>query len=369
MLVANALNVRLAKLPPGAAKELTRDMGRSLDLGWYGPEAGRGALTAIAPSLYPLHPTVIPVLVRLFSRFGQNERSLYSFLLSGEPHALQTFACQPVATGRYYRIHNLYDCACAAFGHRLAVQSYRSHWNQIESVVESYRRDDAAGLEVLKTVAVLNLIDSPHHVATEEAISLAVSGSEAGVNKRVKGTLRDLQRGKVVLYFRGAAGGYCLWPHTSVNLERAYQEALKAVPAPTNVGTAIRSDLESRPLVARRHYIETGNLRHFAVEYAPPADLPALLKRGAQGADGQILVALCETPEEQEAAHTFARGTSLRGHDQVLIAVPQPLRGLASLLAEVQRWEWVGRNVPELAHDEFAGTTEHLLFSNYQSPG
>lgn len=110
MLVANALNVRLAKLPPGAAKELTRDMGRSLDLGWYGPEAGRGALTAIAPSLYPLHPTVIPVLVRLFSRFGQNERSLYSFLLSGEPHALQTFACQPVATGRYYRIHNLYDC-------------------------------------------------------------------------------------------------------------------------------------------------------------------------------------------------------------------------------------------------------------------
>ena len=201
---------------------------------------------------------------------------------------------------------------------------------------------------------MLNLIDSPHHLATEEAISLAVSDSEAGVNKRVKGTLRELQRGKVVLYFRGAAGGYCLWPHTSVNLERAYQEALKAVPTPTSVGTVIRSDLETRPLVARRHYIETGNLRHFAVEYASPADLPALLERGPQGADGQILVALCETPAEQEGATTFARGPSLRDHDQVLIAVPQPLRGLASLLAEVQRWEWVGRNIPELAHDEFA---------------
>ncbi len=31
-LVAHALNVRLAKLPPGAAKELARDMARSLDL-------------------------------------------------------------------------------------------------------------------------------------------------------------------------------------------------------------------------------------------------------------------------------------------------------------------------------------------------
>jgi hypothetical protein len=353
-LVANALNVRLTKLPSGAAKGLARDMVRSLDLGWYGPGTGREALTAIAPGLYPLHPTLIPVLVRLFSRFGQNERSLYSFLLSDEPHALQSFARQPATAGSFYRIHNLYDYARAAFGHRLAVQSYRSHWNQIESVVESYPRDDEAGLEVLKTVAVLNLIDSPNQLASEEAISLAVSGAEAGANKRVKGTLRDLQQGKAVLYFRGAGGGYCLWPHTSVNLERAYQEALKTVPSPSSVGAAIRSDLETRPLVARRHYIKTGNLRHFTVEYAAPADLPSFLKRGPQGADGQILVALCETPEEREAAITFARGLSLHEHDQVLIAVPQPLRGLASLLAEVQRWEWVGRNIPELAHDEFA---------------
>jgi hypothetical protein len=353
-LVANALNVRLEKLPPGAAKELSRDMRKALDLGWYGPVAGRDALTAIAPAIFPLHPTLIPVLVRLFSQFGQNERSLYSFLLSDEPHALQTFARQPAAAGRLYRIHHLYDYARAAFGHRLAVQSYRSHWNQIESVVESYSQDDEAGLNVLKTVAVLNLINSPHQLATEEAISLAAVGADPGAGKRTKATLRELQRGKVVLYFRGAAGGYCLWPHTSVNLERAYQEAVKTVPTSSRVGTAIRSDLETRPLVARRHYIETGNLRHFAVEYAPPAELPALLARGPEGADGQILVALCETPEEREAAIRFAVGSTLKKQHQVLVAVPQPLRGLANLLTEVQRWEWVGRNIPELSHDEFA---------------
>lgn len=354
VLVANALNVREAKLPPGVAKELGRDMARALDLGWYGPGAGREALLGIASSLYPIHPTVLPVLVRLFSRFGQNERSLYSFLLSDEPHALQTFARQPATAGSFYRIHHLYDYAREAFGHRLAVQSYRSHWNQIESVVESFPRNDERALEVLKTVAVLNLIDSPNHLATEETAPLAVAGADPVATKRVKATLRELQRGKAVLYFRGAAGGYCLWPHTSVNLERAYQEAYKAVPAATRVSTTIRSDLETRPVVARRHYIETGNLRHFAIEYAPPADLPALLERGPQGADGQILVALCESPEEREEAIAFARGASLKNSEQVLVAVPQPLRGLASLLAEVQRWEWVGRNIPELAHDSFA---------------
>ncbi len=283
VLVANALNVRLPKLPTGVARELTRDMGRALDLGWYGPAAGREALKELAPGVYPLHPTVLPALVRLFSRFGQNERSLYSFLLSDELHALQAFARQPAAPGRFYRIHQLYDYARAAFGHRLAVQSYRSHWNQIESVIESYPRDDARALEVLKTIAVLNLIDSPHHLATDDSVALAVAGADLAAGKRVRATLREFRRGKSVLYFRGRAGGYCLWPHTSVNLERAYQDAFKAVPVPTRVRAAIRSDLETRPLVARRHHIETGNLRHFAIEYAPSADLPALLERGPQG--------------------------------------------------------------------------------------
>ena len=37
------------------------------------------------------------------------------------------------------------------------------------------------------------------------------------------------------------------------------------VPVPTRIAPLIKDRLETRPLVARRHYIETGNLRHFRV--------------------------------------------------------------------------------------------------------
>lgn len=353
-LIADALNVRVDRLPKKAAEVVRRDMARAVEMGWYGAGAGRKGMVEIAPRLYPLHPTVVPVLVRLFSLFGQNERSLFSFLLTDEPYALQSFAQQTAAADREYRIDNLYDYARATFGHRLAVQSYRSHWNQIESVVESFPRDQEFQLRLLKTVAMLNLIDSPSLLASEAAIALSVVGVSSEGTRQVKAALPELQRGTAVLYFRGSAGGYCLWPHTSVNLERAYQEALKAVPIPEKVATLIKDDLEDRPLVARRHYIETGNLRYFSVEYVSPDELSAALVHPAGNADGRILVALCETEDERAAAVHFAKSKAVRSRDDLLVAVPRPLKGLANLLLEVQRWEWVARNVPELSHDAFA---------------
>lgn len=296
---------------------------------------------------------MIPVLVKLFSRFGQNERSLYSFLLSSEPFALQSFAEQPAKADSFYRLHHLYDFARAAFGHRLALQTFRSHWNQIESVVESFPRDQVAELQILKTVAILNLMDSPQLLASEDAIALAVDSTSLDGEAKVRKLLKSLQRGKAVLYHRGAAGGYCLWPHTSVNLERAYRDARDSVPPPKHIAPLIREKLETRPLVARRHYIETGNLRHFDVQFVPAAELQEALT-ARTNADGQVIVALCETEAERRMAIEFASSKTMANRKEVLTAVPQPLQGLASLVTEVQRWEWVLGNVPELNHDNYA---------------
>jgi hypothetical protein len=352
-LVANALNVRKDRLPRGTISRLERDMERAVSIGWFGAGAPRQRLVSNAAELYPLHPSVIPVLVRLFTRFGQNERSLYSFLLSNEPNALQSFSEQSPKADSFYQVHHLYDYARTAFGHRLMLQSFRSHWNQIESVVDSFPRDQVDELRILKTVAVLNLIDTTSLLASDEAVALAVGGASPEVTSRIKKALKGLQRGKSVLYFRGEAGGYCLWPHTSVNLDRAYHDALKAVPVPKRVAPLIQSNLETRPLVARRHYIETGNLRHFQVQFVAPEDLQEI-SSSESTADGRVLVALCETEAERVRALEFAKSPTLRSKRNLLIAVPQPLKGLASLVAEVQRWEWVLQNTPELNHDAYA---------------
>lgn len=373
-LVENALNIRRERLPWGAKRRLEEEMSKTVGLGWYGVDAVKKRLRSIAPGIFPLHPSVMPVLVKLFSRFGQNERSLFSFLLSNEPFALQSFAQQPANNDSFYRLHHLYDFARAAFGHRLALQTFRSHWNQIESVVESFPRDLNMELQILKTVAILNLIDSPQLLASDDAIAIAVDSSSEEAAAKVKRLLKSLQHGKAVLYFRGTAGGYCLWPHTSVNLERAYQDARESVSIPERIGPLIRKKLETRPLVARRHYIETGNLRHFDVQYVPTVDLQDAIAEGTK-ADGQVIVALCETESDRKKAIEIATSMAMKSRNSLLTAVPQPLQGLGSLVAEVQRWEWVSENISELNHDNYAleevtrqlAAARHVLTKRLQS--
>lgn len=355
-LVADALNLRADILSRKLVSQARRDMTMIVDMGWYGAAHNKALLLEASSRLYPLHSSVLPVLVKLFSRFGQNERSLFSFLLSNELFGLQEFARRSVGNNEFYRIHHLYDYARATFGHRLSVQSYRSHWNQIDSMIESFPADNALELQILKTVGLLNMLDLDNLLASETAIRLATLGHNEAEDTRIKNTVRKLQKNKRVLYYRGVAGGYCLWPHTSVNLEKAYEDASRALGQNTQrIVSQLHRYLQTRPLVARRHYIETGNLRHFDLRFTPVDQLPESTKLNFEATDGCIIIALCETEEERQEALKFVDNESLTNEPAFLFAVPKPLGVLAKLMRELQRWEWIAANVSELNNDTFAG--------------
>ena len=354
-LVGDALNVRIDSLPRGLQSASKTGMERALGMGWYGAGVSKQKLIQLAARLYPLHPTVLPVLIQLFRRFGQNERSLFGFMLSTEPFGLREFAnSRAVGVQSFYQIHNLYDYARASFGNRLSAQSFRSHWNHIESMIESFHTDDEDELRILKTVGLLNVIDAGHLLATEEAIYSCLAAENEANRKAIGVAVRKL-RDKHILYNRGASGGYCLWPHTSVNLEKAYEDAcLDIGRSHESIIAAARQHLANRPLVARRHYIETGNLRHFAIEYVDADSLEDVANREISPADGMVIVVLCETQEERTRAIALAQSESLRARRNVLTAISQPLEMLGGLVQEVRRWEHIRDKTPQLAHDKFA---------------
>lgn len=352
-LVADAINVRTKLLPDGSAAASAQGMEAALDLGWYGAAPARLSLMEASSRIYPLHPTVVPVLIRFLRRFGQNERSLFSFLLASEEHGLMDFCRSPLEGARFFRLHNLYDYVRSTFGHRLAVQSYRGHWNQIDSVVQSFAAEESVESHVLKTVGILNLLDSAPLIPTREAVAACLSDNDVR-SGNVQAALDHLTLKASVLYRRGSAAGYCLWPFTSVNLERAYEEAKHTVGPVTDVRALVKDYLEEKPLVARRHYVETGNLRYFRVVYGGVAEVRASLRISHAECDGMVLVPLSETEEQYREALEFARSDNVRFRRDILVAVARPLHGLGEMFREVKIWEWIVSNTPELNNDPYA---------------
>jgi hypothetical protein len=350
-LICSALNVKTDQLSRTQTHDQKSTMERSIALKWFGSANARG-LNDLAASLYPLHPTMLPVLIRTFRRFGQNERSLFSFLLSDEPFGLQEFSARSLQNAASYRLTDFYDYVRTNFGHRLVAQSYRSHWNLIDSMVDSFATEDPTQIKILKAVGILNLLNDTDLVPTEATIVCALAGADQNEQKQIRFGIEKLLSRRV-LYSRGRERGLCLWPHTSVDLEKAYEEARHAIDTPRRVASLIKDYLETRPIVARRHYIETGNLRHFDVRYCSITEITAVIQNQNTDSDGTIVILLCETEQERDVALKLAKSSELQNRTNWLVAVPKPLNNLAPLVQEVQRWDWVSTKTLELNADKY----------------
>lgn len=352
-LVASALGVKVDQIPSAVKRAARENMGRAIDMGWFGVVSDRTALIDQAPSIFPIQPMLLPILVKFFARFGQNERSLFSFLYSADTNALRSFAEQHDVGDGFFGIHHLYDFVRSSIGNRLHTRALSSRWSQIESVIDASLGNNAEEVAILKTVGVLNMLDDMKLTAQEDALEAAIEKTCLSGKSNFKASLKTLRSKKRVLYYRGSSGGYCLWPYTSVNLELKYSEAEKIVRKDGNVVEAITEHVLHRPIVARRHYVETGNLRYFDLVYVRANELSAAVKQwDSESADGVIFVPLCQTSAERASINQSINSLGLRSRPEILVALPQPLSNFSGLVAEIRRWEWVSTNVPELEGDK-----------------
>ena len=351
-LLSSALGIQTENIPVEHQKQARTQMEYALEQGWYGPVPLHDGLLDKAAKLFPLDPLAVPIIVRTMHRFGQNERSLFSFLQSSEPFGLQAYASQhSLGNARPYRIHDFYDYVRANLSHSLNLTSLQTHWSIVDSVISGYVSGESLEIEVMKTVGILNLLNANDLLPTETVVVQAVAGTREDLHIDVRDAIETLKHEKRVLYDRGIAGGLCLWPHTSVDLNAAYKNAQRTVGSIQGVSERIKAYLEPRPIVARRHYIQTGNLRHFEIQYLSASEFAQSMPPLNEGVDGKIIIVLCDSLQERQQALQVAESIN---HLQVIIAIPTPLHSVAGYLWDFLCWEWVGRNTLELNTDPYA---------------
>jgi len=296
----------------------------------------------------PIHPLSLAALPLLFRRFGQNERSIFSFLTSNEFKGFQDFL-KTSEEGALFRLCDLFDYFFENYEAQLASRSFGQPFMEAHAAIQSKASLSSRQVEVLKTVAVLTSLglQSPIH-ATESMISVAMAPGVLGDD------LAQLKSQSILVY-RKFNKTYALWNGSDIDLHECCEEAdAELAKEHFSVAETFRKFLPPTPIVAKRHSVARGSLRYFDMVYLDNPDEVKMIKPAAKTtAAGTVVVCLTALPKwrswfEGEAEKASAQNPSL------VFAIPSDIAGLTDALLEIRRLNWVEANVKELRDDRIA---------------
>ncbi|WP_343117247.1 hypothetical protein [Ostreiculturibacter nitratireducens] len=303
---------------------------------------------------WPLHPVVSCLLGPISRRrFGQNQRSIFGFLNSAEPHGFQDFIrhndasvlYEPDRLWDYLRVNLEPSILASPDGHRWAMAA------------EAVERCEALGgselhIRLLKAIALIDLFkERSGLMPTDNLLSACVPEAS---KKKVKDALEQLKKWSLVI-FRKFADAYAIYAGSDFDIDRAIEDALQRV---REVDFAALQKLAGlQPILAKRHYHDTGALRWFDVEVAP---LNSLIERAAayapkSGTIGAFLLAIPTDGESQELAEKVCREAARESQDwDVVAGLSQRAWVIVDLAKELIALSEVQEEHPDLAGDTVA---------------
>ena len=293
---------------------------------------------------YPLHPISLLLLPVLCQRFAQNERTLFSYLGSREPHGFGD-ASQSLKVGEWMHPSEVYDYFVQNQPAVLADPITHRRWAEVVTAVDRAEREaveeSKPSLRLIKTIGLLNLAagsEAPN--ASESVLSQLFSSKKA-----FQAALDQPLRTSVVQY-RKFSGEYRVWQGTDFNIDeqtRLEEEKLGHF----ELATALSERTDSQPIVARRHSIRTGSLRYFDVAYV---DTRSCKLFEANNDAPRLVFFLAEGQDDEAVFHQAWQG----GGQHDLWVLHRNGTGLRSVIRDALALEAVQRGAQELASDPVA---------------
>jgi len=298
-------------------------------------------LAKILSECWPLHPVVACLLGPLSRRrFGQNQRSLFAFLNSAEPFGLHDFLAD-ASTDDLYMPDRLWDYLKTNLEPAVLASPDGHRWS---TGVDAIERCEAIGgsplhLALIKTIVLLDLFRERSGLsATPELLSHCVGSAQ---RNRVAKALKQLESWSFTI-FRKHLGAYGIFAGSDFDIEDAIA---KALPSPAAVDLdKLRTIAGLQPILAKRHYHDTGALRWFNLDLVRISDLGTAVGKPAplHGAAGRFLLAFPTQGETRLKARKLCAELTAEAPGNVVV-------GLSD-----QAW-----HVCELARELFALTTIH----------
>ena len=306
-------------------------------------------------SCWPLDPVVASLLGPISRRrFGQNQRSIFGFLNSTEPHAFQDFlrsagheALYPTDTlWDYLRVNLEPSIMASPDGHR---------WAMAAEAMERCHTSggDELQIRLLKIISLIDLFkERSGLLASQRLLELILGECDAA---EIKEALTALEESSIII-FRKFSSAYSVFEGSDFDIEKAVDDAYRSVGELDYTHLTMLAGLQ--PIIAKKHYHNTGALRWFDLELVP---LNGVVEAAAayepkNNSAGAFLLALPSLGDSAELVErTAQQAADSSRHYEIVVGVPDHSTWSISTLAQdLMALEHVSDNTLELQGDRVA---------------
>jgi len=220
-------------------------------------------LKEIASKLYPLDILSANILTLSLQRYGQNERSLFSFLESSDHTGLAKFNKNE---NPFYNLSNVYDYLNFNF-YSFLTSKYNpdfSAWSSIRSSIEQVERAFDSNInDYIKTVKVIGLLNIFSASGSILDLNFFVDYllTACGVSNS-KDIIKNLEAKNIVRY-RSHSRRFILFEGTDLDIQTALIEAGNKISEVVDITTLLNKHIHFSPVFAKQYSFAIGTPRYF----------------------------------------------------------------------------------------------------------
>ncbi len=346
---SNSLSPTEAESVSSRARRIAKSLARARAL-----PTGLEPATAeqVFASCYPIHPITLLALPQLCQRFAQNERTLFSYLGSRERHGFQDSLGTLGRIGQWVLPNRIFDYFLHNQPAVLADPLAHRRWAEVVTAVDRVESlngsppgrdgDDPPAVVLAKTIGVLNLVSRADGLRASEDVLRQLFTTKRAFHDAMQPLLDSS-----VVQYRTFSGEYRVWQGTDFDIDaRTEQEKDKL--GEFDLADALCSRTPTTPVLARRHSIRTGALRHFDLVFADTRS-PRILP--TTPVDPPRIVFFLAASRHDEA--TFSECSKAAGPNEVW-ALHRNATAIRAAIADVLALEGVQRSGQELSSDPVA---------------
>lgn len=332
--IEQLLNLTSTKLSNKTTKTETNNVDVVYRLAVNSKFASNTLKPEVAASLYPLDVISAYVLTMANQKYGQNERTLFTFLESIGEGSIASFKARD---NYLYNLAEVYDYITYNFYSRLQeVNEDSANWSAIKIAIER-----AEGLnessdfidsskKIIKAVGLLSIFASSatiidkHFLEEYSTSAMCIKNSSNIVDK--------LEKAQILRYAKYKSK-YILFEGTDVDIEAGLYEAARECKKPDEIAEKLNDYFDFKIALANAHYFRTGTPRYF--QYVLTSDTMDKVPTG--DIDGYINLLFAPKSEIETLTEKI---TNIHGQ-AIVYCLFKNTEEIVEHLFEIDKLEWV----------------------------